>query len=71
MTDFKIDKDIAIPSSFRPAVKYPFDKMEIGDSFLVDGPLAARSAYTSAIRRKMKVCWRRQPDGSYRIWRTE
>lgn len=70
---FKIEKGVPItkqsngPSGAIP--KYPFAAMEIGDS--IAGPKmfvsAARSWFTNNGR---KCVCRRQPDGSYRVWRT-
>ena len=66
----KIDKGIPVP--LNPRRLYPFDEMEIGDSFAV--PLAEHSAIHSA------TCWRakrhgekytiRRMEDCVRVWRT-
>jgi len=76
-----IEKGIPIPhkagSTGRPA-KYDFDKMEVGDSVLVDGFLATTQfckAYGAAKklqkRTGKKFSGRTQPEGKVRIWRIE
>lgn len=70
----RIDKDIPLPprSVGRPtAKKYPWDTMEIGDSFLHQASYI--TATTSAQRKALngrKFSVRRMPDG-IRIWRVE
>jgi len=75
-----IDKNISIPVSHNHK-KYPFDEMEIGDSFYVE----ANGSQLNSVQTKLKSAashWmvrnrksylfvtRRQGDG-IRIWRTE
>lgn len=80
MNDIKIEKGVPIPALERPRVrasrgtKYPWDQLEIGDSFEFDGFL--KHARTLASRRKRKdsrnYAVRRDPmSGVVRIWRVE
>ena len=51
--------------------KYPFAEMKVGDSFVIPPrpktPILQGYAKTFGI----KITIRRQPDGSYRVWRIE
>ena len=77
MTDkIKIEKNIPIPTTFRPSTKYGaiVDKMEVGDSVAVEGATvrsclyaAMKTAGYKAVTRKIK----NQGLGVYRIWRIE
>jgi len=52
MADFKIDKNVPFPVNFKvqddhpvtakPKLKYPFDRMKVGDSFFAPGQVTAR-----------------------------
>lgn len=72
---FEIDKSIPIPPpSGRNNRKYPFDKMETGDSFFV--PLAngkspsAVFASVKAAKRRLKInLTTARVDGGIRVWR--
>jgi len=74
----KIESGIPSPKPAtvgRPS-KYPFRKMEIGDSFLTEGTLASSRgcpAYGAAkvfgSRNNMKFVGKAQGDGTVRIWR--
>lgn len=70
----KIEKGIPVPKPVRKTYsKYPFDKMEAGDSFLVP-PASRRGAQSSASLQSKdgkRFTGRTTPDGSYRIWRAE
>lgn len=74
-----IEKGVPLPDPMprggRPP-KYPFGKMEVGDSILVDGSGASQdkcSAYSSAIsygrRNGKKFSGRLIAPGTVRIWR--
>lgn len=75
MSELKIDKDVPIPASDpggRPE-KYPWQKMEVGDSFLI--PLesmkhksAINLAYQAGQRTGRKFSGRRI-EGGTRVWR--
>jgi hypothetical protein len=65
----KVEKNVPIPT------RYPFDKMDVGDSFIVS-PEIARSTVTVAAGRygekhNMKFTVRKYKDGAYRCWRIE
>jgi len=65
----EIDKRVAIPAS-KP--KYPYDDMEVGDSFFVEGgniQTIANMNWRKGRRLSMKFISRRVDDG-VRVWRT-
>jgi hypothetical protein len=67
MTMPLIDKGVPIPNRF------PFDKMGIGDSFVIT---TKRQTASVAARRYgdkhgMKFITRQMPDGTIRCWRTK
>lgn len=70
MTQYKIDKDVPLPSAAHGNAKYPFAQLKVGDSFFVEGlPSAARvAAYNSSKRLGITLVSRREGTG-YRIWR--
>lgn len=63
----KVDKGIPVPR------KYPFDKMEVGDSFAVPPGVSRTTVSIAAMRygRKhgMKFVTRMMPDRTHRCWR--
>ena len=66
MSEIKIDKGIPMPSLTR----YPFDEMEVGDSFLV--PSDNRTSVSTLVSRNhngKKFSLRKMTDGTYRCWR--
>lgn len=69
MKTLPIEKNIPIPKRF------PFDKMEIGDSFSIPSNVRRSTASVAARRygdkHKMKFITRKMPDGTIRCWRTE
>ena len=68
----KIQKNIPVPPRTRP-LRFPFDKMKVGDSFLVKGVKPAnlyQSAHTYGRRMKEKFLVR-SVDGGVRCWRVE
>jgi hypothetical protein len=66
----KIDKNIAFPTTARTS--YPFDEMEVGDSFVVIDQAkfegARVAAYNHGVRKEKKFASRRVTEG-VRIWR--
>lgn len=70
---YTIEKGIPVPKKR----KYPFDKMEVGDSFLIkhDGTTNFRTAIgghiTAHVRRNpgTKFTSRNTDDGDVRVWR--
>jgi hypothetical protein len=66
----KIDKNIAVPTTARTS--YPFDQMEVGDSFVVIDQAkiagARVAAYNRGVGRETKFASRRVTEG-VRIWR--
>jgi aerobic-type carbon monoxide dehydrogenase small subunit (CoxS/CutS family) len=77
MTDeIKIEKNIPIPTTFRPSTKYGtiIDKMEVGDSVAVEGKNVRSCLYAAMKTAGYKAVTRKvtnQGYGVYRIWRTE
>ena len=69
----KIDKGIPVPPrGNNRSTKYPYQQLEIGDSFYVKGKTAAKfsaSAYTQARKHGIKLTVRNEKDG-VRVWRT-
>jgi len=71
--EFKIEKNKPMPASRSGKSKYPFAQMKVGDSFRVEGVMAAkvsRSMTTYGKLLKMKFSQRQEGEG-YRIWRTK
>lgn len=72
---YEIEKGIPIPPQNKGVRIYPFDTMEIGDSFLV--PDGGGNKAVSALQQYRKkdttrrFTVRAQPDGTMRIWRIE
>lgn len=72
----KIDKNIPIPTTHHSNSKYAIviDKMEVGDSVLVETVTARNSFYQGMKRRGYKAVSRKVTDQGYdvyRIWRAE
>jgi len=72
----KIEKNVPIPNKKRSGrkTKYPFDKMEIGDSFFTDNilPIALyQAAHHWNKRSGNKYRWKAYKEGEFgaRIWR--
>lgn len=63
-----IDKKIPIPTDGRTGMmKYPWERMEVGDSFFVPGrPRCGLAVPKSVAGRKFT---RRKTDGGMRVWR--
>ena len=69
MTDkIKIEKGIPIPPK-RGGMKYPWNKLEVGDSFIGGKDALTTSLYGK--RLGMVFASRKQADGTYRIWRVK
>ena len=69
----KIEDGIALTKrSIKRASKYPFAKMEVGQSFYVEQNNSPSSAVTSFCRKNAgyKFVTRREKDG-FRVWRIE
>ena len=62
--EFKIEKGIEVPQ-YR--AKYPFKKMEVGDSFFSETD-ACSSAYMYGKRNGKRFLIRKEGDG-FRVWR--
>lgn len=83
MSDYKIEKNIPIPpeEAEDKTEKYPFDGMEVGDSFLVECEPSMRKVYRStlevaaldwAIRRESKAKFTaRDAFKGVRVWRVK
>lgn len=69
MSHIQVDKGIPLPK------RYPFEHMEVGDSFAVPPGVARTTVAIAAMRygRKhgMRFVTRMMPDRSYRCWRVK
>jgi len=68
---FAIEKGIPIPGGSKLAPKYPFDKLDVNDSFFVPGARRATvgaAAYHFANKNGRKFTVRLVDDG-VRVWR--
>ena len=69
MNPLPIDKAIPLPSRF------PFEQMEVGDSFAIPPDVQRTTASVAAARygskHGMKFITRKMPDGTIRCWRTQ
>lgn len=71
--EIKIDKNIPVPGNGECARKYPFNKLEIGDSFAMPGDVLLgkfRSAAWHFARTNKITLSVRKTDSGYRCWRT-
>lgn len=59
---YKIEKDVP-----RKAGRFPFSKMEVGDSFYVGDILNRSVVYNAATRAGYKISTQTEGDG-YRVW---
>ncbi len=66
-----IEKDVPVPQrrGGRASKFDPLLDMEVGDSVAVDNYRDAASAQMFLSRHERVVTVRKQPDGTYRIWR--
>lgn len=72
--EFKIEKGIPLPPVRKRLIKYPLDKMEVGDSILVCEPDPSRirsTIWQFGRRNKIKFVSRAEHEGAIRIWRVE
>jgi hypothetical protein len=68
---FKIEKGIPIPPE-QPKFKYPWDLMEVGDSFFVQKPANSFAGGVAARSKKgPKQYTYRRENGGLRVWRTK
>jgi len=73
MNEFKVEKNIPMPQGRAGSAKYPFDKLEVGDSFFIPGVKGrefAGTAYSNGKRNRMKFSVR-SVAGGCRCWRVE
>lgn len=66
----KVDKGIPAPQP-REVVEYPYEQMDVGDSFFVEGGTLNRMCYRNR-RAGEKLGWRftvRKVEGGVRVWR--
>ena len=65
----KVEKNVPIPN------RYPFDEMQVGDSFVVPPKIARNTVSVAASRygekHQMKFTVRRMDDKTLRCWRIE
>jgi len=67
-----VESSVPLPDD-RQRLKYPFDDMDVGDSFLLTDPSMVKNARSAAWmysrRHGMKFSCRKVEDG-WRVWRT-
>ena len=71
--EIKIEKGIPLPPIGRPPI-YPWQEMEVGDSFLVSSDSRRIRNIASVTNRRhplKRFAVRKQPDGMYRVWRVK
>ena len=70
MSDIQIEKGVPVPKARTP-MKYPFEKMEVGDSFFVpksQGNVSSAAVYWQK-RHKGRRFVTRAENGGARCWR--
>lgn len=72
--EYQIESGVPVPEARNGRSRYPFAKMEAGDTFVVPGDenKGVRSAAHSYGKRHGRTfTCRRQGDGTVRVWRIE
>jgi hypothetical protein len=67
----QIDSTVPMPAS-QHRVKYPFNDMTVGDSFLIREPSMVKNVRSAAWMYSKRHGWRfscRKVDGGWRVWR--
>lgn len=67
MAEIVIEKNVPVPSGRQPKKYFPFDKMEIGDSFAVPVPEGAQVGEFSAKVRTHAINWGRQNGAKFSV----
>ena len=68
----EIEKNVPFPLFLRKTnKKYPFAEMKVGDSFVIPPRPKTHILQGYAKTFGIKIAIRRQPNGSYRVWRIE
>lgn len=72
---YQIEKDIPLPPvSTMGATKYPWRDLQVGDSFVMDKPIASAAAQAFDAARRigdgLKFSCRKLEERKTRIWRT-
>ncbi len=73
-SEFKIEKNVPIPNDALNNNRYPFTKMEVGDSFLITDDTPSRSVLAGQASRRYapkRFVGRKAEGGGRRIWRVE
>jgi hypothetical protein len=73
MPKIKVDKGVPLPSNITGVGKYPWEDMEVGDSFLFPPDVKSSAAYSVSRHQKRKgrdYVVRATPQG-LRCWRTK
>lgn len=71
-SEYKIESNIQIPVGYKGCGrKYPFDKLEIGQSIYFEGERASvqNAAFAYGKFNNKKFCTRKEGNG-FRVWRT-
>ena len=71
--NYEVEKGIEIPGGGKK--KYPWDEMEVGDSFFIPGlgevPRNIASSAPTHRKKRGEKYTTRKVEGGYRIWRTK
>jgi len=70
MSEVTIEKGIEVPKPYRSG-RYPWGKMDVGDSFLIEGKEALGSVYNANKSHKPKHFIARKTDAGVRVWRDQ
>ena len=65
---YEIEKGVPVTRSGQRFV-FPFEQMDVGDSFVVQSATERIHALMAAKRRGKKAKSRTQSDGTFRVWR--
>lgn len=65
----KIESNIPIPGKQRTEISETISAMNVGDSVVVPSASASRAFRANAAYNGIKLASRKQPDGTFRVWR--
>jgi hypothetical protein len=71
MSKVKIDKGIEMPNKKDSRVKYPWESLEVGDSFLPSKDITSSIISSANKRYAPKKFTQRKTEEGIRIWRIE
>ena len=68
---YSVQKDIPLPRKGPYKYDFPWENMEVGDSFVVESAKESLAANTRSKSLGIKITTRKEATGGYRIWRLE